>query len=162
MRSGARAGDRLWVSGSLGGAALGLARLLAGSADDDPAVGRHLDPVPPMELGPALLEAGATAAMDLSDGLSIDAERMADASEVGFEIDADAIPVFADASLDQALHGGDDYELLFTTPADFAPPAETGSFALTPIGVAVGERGVRLRTSSGLEKLEPRGFDHFR
>ncbi len=163
LRSGAGVGDRVWISGALGGSALGLERLTAGTAGPgDPAVDRHLDPTPRLALGPALLEAGATAAMDLSDGLSSDLERLAGASGVGVELDAAAIPRFPGADLGQALHGGEEYELLFTARPDFLPPAETGGVALTPIGRVTAEPGLRLREGDRVTRLDVRGFDHFR
>ena len=162
LRSGAKPGDRVWVSGSLGGSTLGLERLQSGTPRSDPAVRRHLDPTPRVELGPSLLEAGATAAMDVSDGLSLDMSRIAEASGVGFEIDADAVPRFPGATLEQALHGGEEYELLFTARTDFRPEAETGGVPLTPIGEVTAEAGLRLRRDGRVEELPIRGFDHFR
>lgn len=162
LRSRMRPGDRIWVSGILGGSALGLKRLLTGKAGpEDPAVDRHLDPIPRLALGAALLEAGVAAAMDVSDGLSIDLARMAEASGVGAILDLDRLPVFPGASVDQALHGGEEYELLFAAPAGFVPPEKTGRVPLTPIGEAVARPGLRARRGAVLEPLEVRGFDHF-
>ncbi len=132
LRSGARPGDVLAVSGELGRAARGLARLfrdgvdadgepsrdvtVASGADTDPDVGRQRRPVPPIADGPAAAAAGATAMLDLSDGLAIDAGRLARASRVTLALDADAVP---DAV---ALHGGEDHGLLATFPADVPLP----------------------------------------
>jgi thiamine-monophosphate kinase len=160
-RSGARPGDRLFVSGSLGGSALGLSRLLAGGSTRSAAVRRHLFPEPRLELGRMLGRLRASAAIDLSDGLSMDLARLARASGVAAEIDAQAVPVFAGASLEQALHGGEEYELLFAVRPAVRVPAAVGGVRLSCIGRIRKGRGVVLKTSRGMEKLTPEGFQHF-
>lgn len=153
LRSGARAGNDIYVSGRLGGSALGLARG-TGSAWR-----RHTEPQPRLALGLALREKfGATACMDLSDGLSIDLLRMAHAS--GLEAAVETVPRFSGASLAQALHGGEDYELLFTVQGGAVLPAEFQHIELTRIGAMVkGTPGlVRYRG----KPLPPLGHDHFR
>ena len=138
LRSGARVGDVLAVSGELGRAARGLARLfregvdpqgepsraatVASGAETDPDVARQRRPVPPIADGPAAAAAGATAMLDLSDGLAIDAGRLARASRVTLALDADG-PLDATRPLDDlALHGGEDHGLLATFPPDVALP----------------------------------------
>ncbi len=132
LRSGARAGDVVAVSGELGRAARGLARLfrdgvaangdpdraatIASGADADPDVGRQRRPVPPVADGVLAARAGATAMLDLSDGLAIDGGRLARASRVTLDLDPEAVP---DAV---SLHGGEDHGLLATFPADRALP----------------------------------------
>ena len=160
LRSEAREGDSVYVSGSLGGSALGLERLLAGERPDDPAVLRHIDPEPRLGLGTALRQSGARAAMDLSDGLSIDAGRLANASGVGIELQARSIPRFPGASEEQALHGGEEYELLFTAPPGWTIPA-IEDLAVTRIGRCVSGQGVFLRRGKNLSPLVHGGFDHF-
>jgi thiamine-monophosphate kinase len=123
-RDGARAGDAIYVSGRLGGSALGLATG-AGRAWK-----RHVRPEPRLALG-RFLRGRATAAMDLSDGLSLDLQRLAAASHLSAEILHP--PIFPGATLHQALHGGEDYELLFTSRAPI-PPAFEG-IPLTRIGI---------------------------
>jgi thiamine-monophosphate kinase len=99
--------------------------------------------------------------MDLSDGLSMDLMRLARSSGVGAEIDAGAVPVFPGASLDQALHGGEEYELLFAVGPGARVPAAAGGARLSCIGRVCERRGVVLRTAGGVEKLETGGFEHF-
>jgi thiamine-monophosphate kinase len=113
----------VFVTGALGGAAAVLARLDAGEGVDDPSPLHR--PVPRLAEGRAAAEAGATAMLDLSDGLALDARRLAEASGVRIELDPDRIPVAEGATLDQAVGGGDDYELCFT-----APDAVDGALAI--------------------------------
>ena len=152
-RDGAHAGDAIFVSGRLGGSALGLA------TRQGAAWRRHLRPEPRLALGRFLRErVQATGAMDLSDGLSIDLWRFAEASRLAAEIEAP--PRFAGASLEQALHGGEDYELLFTAPPRARVPAEFEGLPLTRIGAM--RRGRPGAVLLGGEPLPPLGFDHFR
>ena len=143
-RDGACPGDGIYVSGPLGGSALGL-RTRRGRAWQ-----RHLRPEPRLELGRLLRTRWrATAAMDLSDGLSLDLHRLCLASGVAAELDQ--VPVFPGATLEDALHGGEDYELLFTLPR----PAR----AFTRIGTIVaGQPGAVLLAG---RPLPPLGYDHF-
>jgi thiamine-monophosphate kinase len=107
-RSGARPGDVLWVTGPLGAAARDLQAGRAGAA--------HARPRPRLAEGGAARWAGATAMLDLSDGLALDLRRLAGASGVGVVVDE--VPVAEGATLEQALGGGDDYELLAACPVD--------------------------------------------
>jgi thiamine-monophosphate kinase len=156
LRSGAMPGNGIYVSGKLGGSALGLA------TGNGRAWKRHLRPEPRLALGRFLRERlHATAAMDLSDGLSLDLSRMCTASRVFASIEPP--PVFPGATLDQALHGGEDYELLFTLPPGSRPPASFEGVPLTRIGVTT---KVRRGDPPGKILLEgkplpPLGFDHF-
>jgi thiamine-monophosphate kinase len=152
-RDSAHAGDLIYVSGSLGGSALGLAG--GGSA----ARRRHLRPEPRLELGKYLRnELGVSAAMDISDGISLDLRRMCKASGLSAEIEPP--PLFPGATLEQALHGGEDYELLFTAPPECRVPAKAAGLKLTRIGaMRKGKPGsVRLNGSP----LPPLGYDHLR
>jgi thiamine-monophosphate kinase len=155
-RDGARPGDAIYVSGNLGGSALGLARGPQGLRN---AWRRHLRPEPRLSLGVFLRERlRATAAMDLSDGLSIDLHRLCLASKVSAAIEPP--PRFPSASLEQALHGGEDYELLFTVPPRTRVPARFGGTPLTLIGrIKKGRAGTVLLNSV---PLQPGGYDHFR
>lgn len=125
-RSGAQAGDVMWVTGTIGAAMLGFEADRGGNAASDAALSRFRRPVPRIAEGIALAP-HVTAMMDVSDGLLLDAQRMAQASGVTIALDSAAVPVAA--GLPDALHGdamrwGDDYELLFTLPADTLPPVE--------------------------------------
>jgi thiamine-monophosphate kinase len=146
-RDGARPGDHIYVSGALGGSALGLATL-KGKARK-----RHLYPEPRLALGRFLRERlRATAAIDISDGLSLDLRRLCLASGVSAEIGTP--PRFPGASVEQALHGGEEYELLFTVRPGAAVPPD-----LVRIGTIVpGVGEVRLDG----KPLPPLGYDHFR
>jgi thiamine-monophosphate kinase len=158
-RAGAGAGDLLWVSGSLGDSGIGL-RILRKELDgDDVLVRRYRAPRPRLEAGQAL--AGmVTAMMDVSDGLLIDAKRMAAASVLGIEIELDHLPLSGaflaamggerDARLFAAT-AGDDYELLFTTRAEAAPDihalAERIGLPLSRIGRCFEGAGLVVRDS---------------
>jgi thiamine-monophosphate kinase len=152
-RDGARAGDAIYVSGRLGGSALGLERKTG------QAWGRHLRPQPRLTLGVFLRERiGASAAMDLSDGISLDLPRLALAS--GLEAAIDPPPRFPGATLEQALHGGEDYELLFTVRPRVQVPARFGNIPLTRIGVMRRGRAGAVYLSD--KPLPALGYDHFR
>ncbi len=151
-RSGARLGDSIYVSGRLGGAALGLERRQGA------AWRKHAYPEPRLRLG-RFLRGRATAAIDLSDGLSLDLHRLALASGAAAELD-DALPTFRGATTEQALNGGEDYELLFTARPRLALPASFEGVPLTCIGaIRKGKPGV-VRFEG--RPLAPRGYDHFR
>jgi len=160
-RAGAHAGDGIYVSGALGGSALGLSllgqrgiRKGAGKAQR-----RHLTPEPRIALGGYLREkVRATSAMDLSDGLSLDLHRLC--VESGLSAAMVAPPVFPGASLEQALHGGEDYELLFTAGARAQVPGSFEGLRLTRIGtMRKGRPGAVFLDDA---PLAPLGYDHFR
>jgi thiamine-monophosphate kinase len=158
LRSGARAGDELLVTGPLGRAAAGLRRRRGGASLDDELVVAHRRPWPRIDEGVAARSAGASAMMDLSDGLALDLNRLADASGVGFELDV--VPVADGAGADEALAGGEDYELLIAT----GDAARLRMIFLDrrlrepiTIGRVVADRSTR--TLRG-EVLAPRGWQH--
>jgi len=164
-RAGARPGDEVYVTGSVGGAAVGLRALKDGQAS--PAIDRYLRPQPRVRAGVVLARTrAASACMDLSDGLADGLHQVADASGVGMDIDANAIPRGDGATLDLALSGGDDYELLFTVR-----PSQRGRFRgarrefadlpVTRIGVITRGRDVVLRDETGTRPV-PAGYEHFR
>jgi len=175
LRSGARAGDLLYVTGALGGAAAGLARLaeFAGMGTGTRLPKRlelvlrpHLYPQPRIAQG--LWLAGhrlATAALDLSDGLSTDLAHLCEESGGAAVVDAAALPIAPGATMEQALNGGEDYELLFTARADAKVPRSIGGVRVTRIGRMVkarrGQAQVTLVTERGREPLAARGWEHF-
>jgi thiamine-monophosphate kinase len=142
-RDGARPGDGIYVSGPLGGAALGL-ETRRGAAWK-----KHSRPEPRLDFG-RRLRGRASAAIDLSDGLSLDLHRLCLASGCAAVLDR-PIPIFPGATLAQALHGGEDYELLFT-----ARRAISGAIRIG--GICEGRAG---RIEFQGKPLEPLGYDHF-
>jgi thiamine-monophosphate kinase len=176
LRSGARPGDVIYVSGRLGEAEFGLQRLRKGRvAKNDPSLQKHLYPEPRIALGRWLADHRiATAMMDLSDGLSIDLPRLCAASAVGAELHAESIPALrlpkrAGAKnidpLSLALNGGDDYELLFTVSpvkSRSLSPAYQG-LPLTAIGKVTHGRATTLISVAGQRQiLRAAGWDPFR
>lgn len=183
-RTAARPGDALVVTGEIGGAAAGLRLLQNAEWSIDPPIGwsidhltlalrtRQLEPTPRLAAGRALARAGATAMIDLSDGLGGDARHLAGASGVKLEIEAEAVPLAATAvALSEAtdrdpwwlLGGGEDYELLASIPAERLAEAERAvqdaeGIALTRIGEALAGSGVEIRLPGG-RLLEPGGYD---
>ena len=145
LRSGAAAGDDLYVTGELGGAAAAVRRQFADAALND----RFYRPALPLETKGALCGV-ATSAIDVSDGLLQDVGHIARASGVGFDLESAAIPVASGAQLDDALRGGDDYQICFT--ANQAPP-----FAATRIGRATTATELTLDG----ERVAAEGFQHF-
>jgi thiamine-monophosphate kinase len=173
LRSGARLGDLLYVSGTLGEAEQGL-RLLRNSrgqaSPKNVVLRKHLYPEPRIALGRWLAERKlATAMMDISDGLSSDLRRLCAASGVGALIDARALPlpggVGPEFAKRLAFHGGDDYELLFAV----APrkvrllPARFQKLRLTPVGEITKQLGIQVIGKNGTsESLRVAGWDPFR
>src|SRR5581483_5128249 len=150
-RSGARAGDRVFVSGELGGSAAALGRLRRGEKADARGYSRHCYPEPRVELGRMLRESGIASAMiDTSDGLSTDLSHLCEESGVGAEINGFGIPrarmgkPARPVELDLALHGGEDYELLFTVSPRKRVPEQLAGVRLTEIGRVTRGRKIML------------------
>jgi thiamine-monophosphate kinase len=172
-RSGARAGDAVWVSGWPGEAAAGLAcwQRTTG-ADVTPLERRLARPSARVDLGRAL-RGSASACIDISDGLAQDAGHLADASGVALVLEELVLPCSAGLAeagdsaqrLAWILHGGDDYELLATIPDSRRQPDDGGEqdpVTLTRIGTVETGEGVWLRRISGrLERLADAGYRHF-
>ncbi len=182
LRSAARPGEVVCVTGELGAAGAGLLLLerpeLASGLDA--AVGealhrRQLEPMPRIAAGVALAGAGASAMIDLSDGLGIDAGHLARASGVRLEVELERLPVangVAEVAIaagrdrfDLAAGAGEDYELLATLPRSHVERAvaavEAAGSVLTVIGDVSAGAGLALRDAAGSERI-PAGFDHFR
>jgi len=172
-RGGARAGDRLWVSGTIGDSGAGL-RVLKGEAEGSAVlIGRYRQPQPRLQAGEALAPL-VSAMMDVSDGLLIDASRIAAASGVRLAVELEAVPLSRDfaasvgngraARLDAAT-AGDDYELLFTAPperdASILALADLLELPLTRIGRVEAGSGLALSDAGEPLALPPRlGWEH--
>jgi thiamine-monophosphate kinase len=200
LRSGARPGDRLYVTGSLGSSAAGLQKLAAMGQDREqraasrgqlpaaegqkaangktpltglriptrlePFLAAHLSPQPRLAQGLWLSRRGvATAALDISDGLATDLRHLCEESGVAAEILAEALPLGPGATLEQALYGGEDYELLFTAPEQAKLPRAMQGVAITPIGRIVKARKdqprISLLNKNIRQPLTGNGWEHF-
>lgn len=176
-RTGARAGDELYVTGALGGAAAGLRALrehpsafAAGATADKSArerlVMRYLRPEPRMRFGLMLgRNEAARACIDLSDGLADGVRQIGEASRLGAVIDAEALPIEEGATLRDALGGGEDYELLFAVSPRMRSRLRSvrrlvKDLAVTRIGHLTADRAMMLRRNGSTEEL-PAGFAHF-
>jgi thiamine-monophosphate kinase len=174
LRGGARAGDDVWISGSLGDAALGLEALQGALAVAEPAraflIERYRLPQPRLALGQAL-RGLARAAIDVSDGLVADLGHILEISGVGAELRVDALPLSAAArdlpgARDAALSGGDDYELLFTAPPDrreaIGALSRPLDLPLACIGTICADPGLHVLEENGEElPVRKAGWQHF-
>jgi thiamine-monophosphate kinase len=169
-RSGARVGDVLYVTGALGGAAAELAMLSAAPRRFSKANARdahpHLFPQPRLAVGKKLRKF-ATACIDVSDGLSTDLAHLCAESRCGAVIEAEAVPMHAltasrKDALQLALHGGEDYELLFTARASTKVPRSIAGVKITRIGTMTAGRVVKLVDRNGKKTvLKAQGWEHF-
>jgi thiamine-monophosphate kinase len=167
-RTGARPGDRVYVTGRLGGPRAAIRRLSAGKpagAFRD----RLVNPVPRLDEGRWLAEHGASSGIDLSDGLLGDVRHLAAASGVDIELDARRVPTLPEVDIEDALRSGEEYELVVTSPNAFEVSAFEARFGvpLTEIGAVTGssspDRGrgsVRL-VGAGPRVADAGGYDHF-
>jgi thiamine-monophosphate kinase len=168
LRSGARPGDRIFVTGSLGGPAAVLKQLYAGKKIKPARTDPHFYPLPRIKVGRWLSKHGlATAMIDLSDGLSVDLAHICKESLVSAKIIAGQIPVARGASLELALHGGEDYELLFTASPRNRMPRQIAGVRVTEIGVITNlnnySAAIQILGENGKERLLPqRGWQHFK
>jgi thiamine-monophosphate kinase len=170
LRSGARPGDGIYVAGELGASAATL-KLLYGGKQLKPAdFPSHFYPTPRVGVGRFLRKNGLASAMiDLSDGLSSDLGHVCEESGVGAEVNAAAIPVAAigkparEVDLSFALHGGEDYELLFTAPHEKQVPSRIVGVGVRQIGRVIRGRKVFLRGKDGVKReLPAQWWEHFK
>jgi thiamine-monophosphate kinase len=166
LRSGARPGDQIYVTGTLGGSAAALSQLAIGRAIR-PMASAQLRPTPRLAAGTWLRRHGTPSSMiDVSDGLSTDLEHLCEESHVGAEIEAELIPRSSlgqkrqEVALELALHGGDDYELLFTSSQTV--PAQIAGVRITRIGrITKSTRMMLLDAEGRTKRLEVHGWEHF-
>jgi thiamine-monophosphate kinase len=179
LRSGAKAGDAIYVTGTLGGAAAelrGLLRSMKRKPARPPARSRnrllhtdehpHFFPEPRIDVGRALIRRRlATAAIDVSDGLSVDLQHLCEESGLRAEVDAALPPLGRGATLNDALHGGDDYELLFTADANVRVPRRIAGVPVRRIGRMLRRQAGRpqmiLLKDGQRSELKPGGWQHF-
>ena len=176
LRSGAKPGDHLYVTGELGAPSAMLERMMQSPkkkfrVSESPA---HFHPQPQVKVGRYLRDKQIASAMiDISDGLSTDLTHLCDESGVRAEVQAEAIPIGSigkhEVSLQNALHGGDEYQLLFTAPANKRVPAEIAGVPISHIGYIEAARKdlpkVLLFEGNDAEfgyELHPKGWEHFR
>jgi len=170
LRSGARPGDLLAVTGELGASAAGLLALQRGDIRPERLVKKHLRPEPRVTLGRTAARLGAHAMIDLSDGLAADVRHLCQKSGVGCRIDLDLLPIAGDTreylrAIDRdpqilAATGGEDYELLISAHEDAIKELEAESDApVTVIGEMTEEEVIFLRNGEPVENLS--GWDHF-
>ena len=159
QRSGARVGDRIYVTGLLGSGGATVRRMYAGEKIRPESVPHYFAPQPRLKAGQRL-RALASSMIDISDGLSTDLSHLCEESGVGAVLQSSTIPIADNATLDDALYGGDDYELLFTSSKRI--PKELAGVAVTEIGEIVKRSGMWLSDEKGRRKrLAPRGWEHF-
>lgn len=178
LRSGAKPGDRVYVSRPLGGSSAGFALLGKDAAAYvhrefiESAIRRHVDPEPELALGLALAHiAEVTSCIDVSDGLSSDLHHLCDASNCGAEIDKERIPVFPDLQTfagklginvrDAVLNGGEEYALLFTSSLPESQMSARVGRPVYAIGRMTKDRAVLLKEDGVARPLSPGGWDHF-
>jgi thiamine-monophosphate kinase len=171
LRSGARAGDRIYVTGELGGSAAALNLLFSKRKKLDPRhFPKHFFPQPRIPQGRLLRKKKIASSMiDISDGLSTDLSHICEESGVGAEIWAKSIPRASISGSPEpvdfkfVLNGGDDYELLFTTRPGRRVPSRISGVAVTCIGeITHGKRMVLVNEDGTRLPLQPRGWEHFR
>ena len=161
-RAGAKPGDKVYVTGALGGPAAAVRAWKSGKQPSERDRARFAAPVPRIDAAIGLAARGATSAIDISDGLLADANHIAAASNVGIEIDAERVPRVPDVSIQQAVNAGEEYELIVTAK-QIDTRAFTDEFGLdlTEIGrIVAGPPRVKL-LQNGRPISAPSGYDHF-
>ncbi len=161
-RSGARVGDQIYVTGALGQSAAALQLLTQRKSKR-----RDILPEPRIAVGEWLVKSGiATSCIDISDGLSTDLAHICEESAVGAIVSAAGIPIHPSAgklpnALDLALHGGEDYELLFTAAKNARVPGQIAGVQITRIGEITSGSAVRLSQNGRTVAMTPDGWEHF-
>lgn len=163
LRSGAVAGDRVYVTGRLGGPLGALREFRERRAPGAGLRQRFTHPVPRLRESRWLAKRGVRAAIDISDGLIADARHLAVASGVVIHLRSESVPVFAGMTADDALASGEEYELLVTCPDRLDAAAFRKEFALdlTEIGEVQGDEADVVLTAAGRRVAPPAGYDHF-
>jgi len=171
LRSGAHAGDLIYVSGQLGGSAAAVERMKREPRRklNPREYSQHFFPQPRIELGRVLRERNLASAMiDTSDGLSTDLAHLCEESSVGAEIREELVPRASagkparQVDLNFALHGGEDYELLFTAPRGRRVPSRIAGISITQIGSITRTHKILLINRDGVSReLQPKGWEHF-
>lgn len=167
LRSGANPGDRIYVTGTLGGSAASLKQLLGGKRIKATKSNPHFYPTPRVEVGESLRKSHlASAIIDISDGLSVDLTHICDESGVSAVLSSNKIPIAKNASLELALHGGEDYELLFTASKRAKIPSRIAEVPITQIGEIRNRRdyssAIQIMDDNGkVRPLPQRGWEHF-
>lgn len=164
LRSGAKVGDFVYVTGTFGASVATLDLLRQGKKPRRTAHRRHFYPDPRLDVGRYLRERKLASAMiDTSDGLSVDLQHICEESKVGAVVYAESLPrVAGPKGLEFALHGGEDYELLFTAPKRKPVPDEIAGVPVTRIGEIVHGKAVKVAAADGrLRKLKAGGWEHF-
>lgn len=167
LRSGARPGDELWVTGSLGGAEAAVRAWKAGRPVEDAWARSFWQPNPRVGEARWLLARGASAGIDISDGLVADAGHISAASGVGIELELGLVPGAPGVDARAALTGGEDYELLVAVPHGILGAGAVSEFQqhlatpLTRVGRVVAGSGVRVYGDGEEVQINARGYDHF-
>jgi thiamine-monophosphate kinase len=165
LRSGARPGDLVYVSGSLGSSVAALNELRGGKKLRPKSHPKHFYPEPRLAIGRYLREKGLASSMiDISDGLSTDLGHICEESKTGAIVYSHSLPaaVGRKQGLALALHGGEEYELLFTARPDRRIPREIAGVPISLIGEIVAGKQMKLAKPDGrTEILKPGGWQHF-
>lgn len=160
LRSGVKAGDRIYVTGALGLGGATVRRMYAGEKIRPASARGYFYPEPRVEVGQKL-RGVASAMIDISDGLSTDLSHICEESGVGAVVYGSSVPVAKSAALDDGLYGGDDYELLFTSSKRV--PGEIAGVTVTEIGEITSRTGMWIQDERGkMKKLKAKGWEHFK
>lgn len=161
-RAGAKVGDKVYVTGALGGPAAAVRAWKSGKQPSEADRARFAAPVPRIDAAIGLAARGATSAIDISDGLVADANHIAAASKVGIEINAERVPRMPEVSIQQAVNAGEEYELIVTAKQiDTRAFSDEFGLELTEIGrIVPGPPRVEL-LENGRPISAPSGYDHF-